>query len=215
MKRNCPLCNHETSSFIHEKFGIVFHECPHCELIFKDSSNYINESAELDVYLRHQNSLENIGYVNYLMNFIEQGVTPFIQSGKALEFGSGPSPVLAHLLKTHYKFEVDIYDYYFSPHKIYEGKTYDLITSTEVIEHIQKPEKVFELFHALLNQQGILSLMTLFYPKDRDVFKDWFYIRDPSHVTFYTPKTMTYIAETFGFELLFHNDYRVTVFKKK
>jgi len=215
MKHHCILCNHETTSFTHEKFGIVFHECPHCELIYKDSSSYINESDELKVYLKHQNSLENIGYVNYLTNFLEQGVLPFIQKGKALEFGSGPTPVLAHLLRTQYHFDVDIYDYYFSPQKVYEGKTYDLITSTEVIEHIQQPQGVFKLFHELLNQGGILSLMTLFYPKDKDVFMDWFYIRDPSHVTFYTPKTMAFIAFQFGFELLFHNDYRVTVFKKK
>jgi SAM-dependent methyltransferase len=215
MKHLCILCSHETKSFIHPKFGIKFHQCPSCELIFKDASHYVNEADELKVYLRHQNSLDNLGYVNYLTNFIEQGVTPFIQKGRALEFGSGPNPVLAHILTTEYHFEVDIYDYFFSPKKVYEGKTYDLITSTEVIEHIQNPDGVFRLFHHLLNPGGILSLMTLFYPKNQDEFFNWFYIRDPSHVTFYTPKTMEYIADTYGFILLYHNDYRVTVFKKK
>ena len=212
MNHTCILCGSKTTSFKHPRFNMLFHECPVCRLITKDESIYISESEELNVYLKHENSLDNHGYVNYLMNFIEQGVLPYLKHGETLDFGSGPEPVLSHLLKS-LGFTVDCYDYYFSPVKVYEHKQYDLITSTEVIEHIKDPLSTFYLFHNHLKPNGILSLMTLFYPKDKDIFFDWFYIRDPSHISFFAPETMFYIAQKVGFELLDHNAHRITVFK--
>ncbi|MDX9691903.1 MAG: class I SAM-dependent methyltransferase [Acholeplasmataceae bacterium] len=214
MTHSCVLCQSKTQSFQHPKFNILFHECPHCGLITKDESSYINETDERDVYLQHENTLDNTGYVNYLTNFIEQAVIPFIQKGDALDYGSGPNPVLAYLMKNHFQFDVDIYDYFFSPLKVFENKTYELITSTEVVEHLRNPREVFELFSKHLKPKGILSIMTLFYPIDKEIFYQWHYIRDPSHVSFYSIKTMEYIASQFGFKLLFHNNYRVAVFQK-
>lgn len=212
MSHTCVICGSKTKSFKHPRFQMLFHECPVCLLITKDESNHISESEELSIYLRHENSLDNHGYVNYLMNFIEQGVLPYKTYGEVLDFGSGPEPVLAHLLTSH-GFKVDCYDYYFAREKVYEHKQYDLMTCTEVIEHIKDPLKTFELFHQHIKKDGILSLMTLFYPKDKDVFFDWFYIRDHSHISFFAPETMMYLASKTGFELLDHNAHRITVFK--
>ena len=212
MSHTCVLCGSKTTSFKHPRFQMLFHECPVCLLITKDESIHISESEEISIYLRHENSLDNHGYVNYLMNYIEQGVLPYIKEGNVLDFGSGPEPVLSHLLKS-LGFQVDLYDYYFAPEKIYEDKQYDLITSTEVIEHIKNPVEAFHLFHKHLKPNGILSLMTLFYPKDKNTFFDWFYIRDHSHITFFAPETMLYIAKKTGFELLDHNAHRITVLK--
>ncbi len=212
--KSCIICGHETTSFKHPRFDIVFHECDFCEFIFKDEKNHITHDEELMVYDLHQNSIENIGYVNYLNNFIDTAVTPFIQMGKVLDFGSGPNPVLKQLLSKSFSFDVDIYDFFYSPLKVYENQKYDLITSTEVVEHFQDPLSYFKLFYELLSPNGILSIMTLFHPKTHQEIFDWFYIRDKSHVSFFTIKTMQYIADTLGFNLIYDNDYRVVVFKK-
>jgi SAM-dependent methyltransferase len=156
-----------------------------------------------------------VGYVNYLNNFIDTAVLPFIHKGKVLDFGSGPNPVLSFLLKKSGSFDVDIYDYYYSPHKIYENKTYDLITATEVIEHLQDPLEYFKLFYALLNQGGFLSIMTLFKPNNHAEIFTWFYIRDQSHVSFFNEQSLQALADLVGFKLIYHNDYRVAVFKKE
>ena len=215
MDFKCVLCGSVTECFKHPRFQMIFHQCQTCGLIMKDPSIFVDSKQEIKIYESHENSLEDKGYVNFLTNFIEQGVIPYISTGDALDYGSGPNPVLAHILKHEFGFTVDTYDYYFEPTKIFLNKTYDLITSTEVVEHVQSPKEVFKTLYNHLKPGGILSIMTLFYPQDRLAFFDWFYIRDRSHVVFYSPKTIEYIADSFGFELLFHNNHRVAVFKKK
>ena len=210
----CLICGNDTISYPHPKFDMLFHECEHCQSIFKDEKNYPSEDLEFKKYEEHQNDDQNLGYVNFLTNFIDSAVIPYIKKGRALDFGSGPNPVLAKILENDYFFEVDIYDYFYAPDKIYESKTYDLITSTEVVEHLRNPLQAFRLFYNHLNPNGILSILTLFHPNDREELFKWHYIRDVTHVCFFTPVTMKKIAELCEFELISTNHYRYTVFKK-
>ena len=112
------------------------------------------------------------------------------------------------------EFDVDIFDLYYAIDKVYVNKSYDLITSTEVIEHLNNPLETFELFNKHLKPNGILSIMTLFHPKNRDLFFDWHYIRDDTHVSFFTTKTLRVIAKMYDFKLIDTNDYRYAVFQK-
>jgi SAM-dependent methyltransferase len=210
----CLICGHETISYPHPKFNMFFHECERCQFIFKDEKNYPSIELEFQKYEEHQNDDDNQGYINFLTNFIDSAVIPFIKKGKALDFGSGPNPVLAKILSNQYLFDVDIYDYFYAPHQIYESKTYDLITSTEVVEHLSNPLKIFKLFYQHLNPNGILSILTLFHPNQREELFNWHYIRDITHLCFFTPVTMRKIAEICGFEFISTNHYRYTVFKK-
>lgn len=95
----CPVCGAITSPHQHPRFDWLFHVCPWCELIFKDPKHLPSESESLKQYGFHQNDCSNQGYVDYLLDFIHQSVMPFIQSGFVLDYGSGPNPVLATLLK--------------------------------------------------------------------------------------------------------------------
>lgn len=211
----CKICGTPTTSFRIDQMNILFHECSFCEFIFKDESHYITEEKELEKYDMHHNDDDNIGYVNFLTNFVDAAVMPYIKSGSALDFGSGPNPVLSRILSEKYPFQVDIYDLHYSKDKIYESKKYQLITSTEVVEHLANPLEYFELFHSLLLPKGILSIMTLFYPKDKKQFANWFYIRDVTHLSFFTPKTLEQIAKLVGFQMIYTNEYRYAVFLKK
>jgi SAM-dependent methyltransferase len=210
----CIICEHETNTFKHHKFDMTFHECTFCEVIFKDPLNHLSETEELKIYEYHQNDLQNEGYVNFLTNFVDAAVFPFVKHSKikALDFGSGPNPVLSHILKSKYGYDVDIFDYFYAKKRVFENQTYDLITSTEVIEHLQQPLEAFKLFKKHLKNEGILSVMTLFHPKDQEVFMEWFYIRDPSHIVFYTPKTFDVISDIVGLKLIFDNDHRYATF---
>jgi SAM-dependent methyltransferase len=211
----CLICNQDVISYKHNKFDILFHECFTCELIFKDETNYPSINLELKQYNFHQNDIDNIGYVNFLTNFIDTAVIPFIQFGKALDFGSGPNPVLSKILIEKYHFECDIYDKFYANNLSYLDNKYDLITLTEVIEHLSNPVQVFQTFNKILKPNGILSIMTLFHEKNRQKFSDWFYIRDVTHLTFYTPKTIEFLGNLTGFNLVYTNDYRVIVLKKR
>lgn len=210
---DCKLCGHQTRSFKHPKFEMLFHVCPNCELIIKDHGIYPDIKTEEKMYDQHQNSLEDHGYVNFLSNFLDAAVIPFIHSGKALDYGSGPTPVLSHIMKNTYGFDVDLYDPIYYP--ILPSKTYDLITSTEVCEHFHHPLESFKHMVSLLKPEGILSIMTLFHPKDDELFNNWFYIRDTTHVSFYTPKTFDILKDIIGCDIIDTNHYRYITLKKR
>jgi cyclopropane fatty-acyl-phospholipid synthase-like methyltransferase len=90
---------------------------------------------------------------------------------------------------------------------------YDGITSTEVFEHLWKPVDALQKLKSILKKDGILAIMTLFHPKNQDIFFDWFYIRDPSHVTFFTPKTFEVMAKKVGMTVIDTNDHRYITLK--
>ena len=91
-------------------------------------------------------------------------------------------------------FSVDIYDPYFFPDESYRDKEYDFITCTEAAEHFYEPQKEFNKLDQVLADKGILGVMTNFY-EDTINFEEWYYRKDPTHVVFYTVKTLQCIAE--------------------
>jgi SAM-dependent methyltransferase len=190
-----------------------------------DDKKILLPEQEQKRYLRHTNTLEDTGYVDMLKTFINKSVTPFQQNIKtALDFGSGPEPVLSQLLR-EMGYETDIYDIYFAPEKVYLNKTYDLITCTEVLEHLKKPLETLRMLKDHLNPGGILAVMTLFHPvyelsaaPDRlpceTVFKDWWYRRDPTHISFFRPETFYYIAKLLDMTILIMDEKNTVSFRK-
>lgn len=62
-------------------------------------------------------------------------------------------------------------------------------------------------------EDGILRIMNILHPKDKERFVEWYYIRDMSHISFYTPKTMEVIVEKVGLKVIHANLNRYTTFK--
>jgi len=185
--------------------------CDNCGFIFLDENKIISSEQEKKQYGFHNNSFENSGYVNMFQEFIGKAILPYRARIKtALDFGSGPTPVLAELLRQE-GFEVDIYDKYFSPEEVYLSKKYDLITATEVFEHLKDPLAVLKLLKSHLNQNGILAIMTLFHPNGIEEFKLWWYRRDSTHISFYTPKTFECLASLLGMKVMMVDDKNVCV----
>jgi SAM-dependent methyltransferase len=215
MSHKCILCGHTTSTIHHGKFG-DFHRCHHCDFTSKDQGSYISEAQELDIYNSHKNSIEDKAYVDYFKSFLKDSIFSFEATGKSgFDFGSGPCPVLAQILENDYGYTMDIYDLFYAPEKTYQNKTYDLITCTEVIEHLKDPRPYFKLFSDLLKEDGLLGVMTLFHPKDDQAFLNWHYIRDRSHISFYTPRTLALLASQVGLKVIHTNHKRYITFAKK
>ena len=211
---NCLICETECSSFLHQKIQSKFYHCPHCELIFKDKNSYMDEESEHKHYAKHNNSIENVGYVAMFQDFLEKTILKDkVGTKSVLEFGSGPGPVLSELLKRE-GFEVEIYDKFFSPTKVYQNKKYDCITSTEVIEHIADPLTQLQFFNQHLHLGGRLCLMTQFHEDNEDTFVSWWYARDLTHITFFTKQTFVVLASLCGFRLIFCDDIKVVMLEK-
>ena len=207
----CKICASKTKTIFDQQFEQNYYHCPNCEFIFLDESKTISAEQEKEQYKFHKNTPDNQGYVKMFQDFIEQAIKPYKNQIKtALDFGSGPGPVLASLLK-HEGFKVDIYDKHFAPEKVYQGKKYDLITATEVFEHLKDPLATLKLLQSLLNKNGLIAIMTLFHNSKEEDFKKWWYRRDATHICFYTPKTFEVMAEKLGMEVLLTDDKRICV----
>lgn len=215
MNITCKVCGTSCVPIVYKKIESMYHGCPKCDFISKDASCYISESQALSIYQVHNNSADDAAYQAYFRDFIHKCISGFVSGTvEALDFGSGPEPVLAHMLKHELGYLVDVYDKFFSPYKVYEGKQYDLITSTEVVEHLEEPVEYFKLFHTLLKPGGHLAVMTQFHPNDVGRFENWHYRRDDSHVSFFTPKTMSIISEQVGFEIVFIDAHKNATLKR-
>jgi len=209
----CSLCRTPLEPYRPAGFSKLHHLCPSCRWILLDEADHLSPEAQKARYLTHQNDEGNEGYVAMFEGFLEKGVTPFAQKGcKALDLGCGPGPVLAGLLKKR-GHPTDLYDPFFFP-EVGEEAAYGLITVTEVLEHLPDPVGTLRPWVARLAPGGLLAGMTLFHPDDPAKFAAWWYLKDPTHVSFYTEKTLGKLAEALRMEMLFSDGKRLFTFKK-
>lgn len=214
---SCKICeNSNLKPIFDEKFGFNYYHCDRCDTIFQSEENLLASKAEeKNSYDTHNNSFECDGYVNMFKTFINDSIKPLnIEFKSALDYGCGPGPVLAHLLNEFIPF-VSTYDRIYPHAPNYDQFTYDLITSTEVFEHFNKPIKSIANILSLLNSDGYLCISTCFKPNSHDEFLNWWYRRDETHITFYSVKTFEYLAKIFDLELVYTDNKKIIVLKKK
>lgn len=212
-KQKCKICSNKTTMIHDERFDIGYYHCEDSEFIFMDESKIVSKEKEKKQYENHNNTIENTGYVNMFNDFIQKCVTPHKKYIKyALDFGCGPGPVLAELLSKE-GIKTDIYDKYFFSDKVYEEKTYDLITSTEVFEHLKYPVETLFFLKKHLKKGGFLAIMTQFHTNNAEDFKKWWYRRDPTHICFFTSTTFKKIAQIVDMKLIMTDDKKVVLLK--
>ena len=211
---NCLICGGDTQLLKDKQLPFTYHVCDDCDFISKDESNRISNTQEFDQYSRHNNTMESTGYVNLFKDLINGFVKPLNIKGKVLDFGSGPGPVLYQLLQEE-GYDASHFDPFYNNDLTYQDVQYQLITSTEVVEHFFDPIKEFKHLSSLLATGGYLLIMTQLRNKDLDAFIQWWYRRDITHVSFYHLHTFEYIAKECGLTLVRHNDKNIILFQKK
>jgi len=210
----CKICQSAVSSMVDLKKKVTYYRCFECGFVSLDDRDMVDEVIEKKHYEKHNNTLECTGYVEMFKNFITVALSPYLQNIETvLDFGCGEEAVLGEILKEK-GLEVDIYDIYFYPKKVYEEKQYDLITSTEVFEHLQYPKKILKTLVNSLNSDGYIVLMTKFPPKNDKEFLAWWYRRDITHISFFTPKSFEIMAEEVGLKVLKTINENMVVFQK-
>ncbi len=202
---NCILCNGETTSF-----ELIYHRCEQCFLVMKDHSLYLSKDEELHRYDMHRNDSMDLNY----RNFILKAILPIAEFSfnSHLDFGSGKSSVLVDYYKNKGSYSVPYDLYYFNDQKVFNEK-FDLITMTEVIEHLKGPMFELERLVSILNTGGFLVVMTSFYCEDID-FKNWWYKNDFTHIAFYSHQTFEYIAKKFNLKIFYFDHKSVVILQK-
>lgn len=167
-----------------------YRRCPDCGFIQMDASCRLDEADERARYELHENSPQDSGYVAWLNRFLDFALPPQGRL-RVLDFGSGPEPVMASLMreKGH---EVHIEDKYFTEEQA-EGP-FDLITSVEVFEHLADPRQTLADLRGRLTSRGTVCISTEMLPEDPDDFTGWHYRSDPTHISFFTVKALESLA---------------------
>jgi SAM-dependent methyltransferase len=188
---DCPLCGSKNTLFFHESEKRRYFHCLTCDLLFVPSPYFVTRQEEKAKYDNHQNTPQNSGYVTFLNRLLDPLVAYLPPKAKGLDFGCGPGPTLSHLMQVR-GYDMDIYDPFYAPDTSIFEKSYDFITTTEVIEHMHNPRFELERLWRMLNSGGVLGIMTAFRP---EAFATWYYKRDLTHIRFFTPQTFEWIAE--------------------
>lgn len=208
----CPLCASPKSTFLCRPDNRDYYLCPECRLVFLNPELLPLPREELARYREHQNTPDNPGYKEFLGKLFNPLIKLLPEGARGLEFGCGPGPVLAQMLRDS-GFIMDTYDPYFSPDPEVFTRKYDFITATEVFEHLFSPGMEIGRLFSLLKPNGTLGVMTRLYDDDTD-FSTWYYRRDPTHVCFYSRETFYWIADTYQRDISVIGD-DVIIIKKR
>ena len=188
----CNTCRSDAASSFKTLDNKTYWSCNVCGCKYLDKSFFIDPVEEKQRYLEHNNKIGDKQYRAFLSKLSEPLKEKLSLGSYGLDFGCGTGPALADML-TKDGFMVALYDPFFYPDKGVLSQQYDFITCTETAEHFYDPFKEFNTLNDLLKPGGWLGVMTSFLTSD-EKFENWYYRRDPTHVTFYCEKTFQVIA---------------------
>ena len=206
---NCPLCKLAKGTLFHQEKR-NYYRCPNCEFVFVPQHQFLSSSEEKAVYDQHENSPDDQRYREFLSRLMIPMQELLPPNSNGLDFGSGPGPTLSVMFE-ELGHQMEIYDPFYAPENNYSAKHYDFISTSEVVEHLHEPREELDRLWACLNPNGILGIMTKRVVPES--FATWHYIRDPTHVSFFSLNTFQWLAKHWQAELMVPGS-DVVIFRK-
>ena len=193
----CPLCLSKDLVVVlkseRKNLERIYKRCLNCQLLSVPKEFHLWPVEQKKRYLEHHNNVDDLDYRNFLLP-LKQAVTPHIKfNSYGIDFGAGHGPALAKMFSDD-GFHMALYDIYFHNDRSVLAHSYDFVVASETVEHFESPGMEFELIDNLLSKGGVLGVMTSIFYESIDLEK-WYYRMDPTHVSFYSPETMEWIAE--------------------
>jgi len=212
--KNCILCGSGSFEKMknYEKHHLV--KCRSCKFIFCE---LIPTELELEKHY------ENYGRNDYLSPLtikryheILDSFEPYRKTNKMIDVGCG----IGYFLEEAKKRGWEVYGTEFTDEAIeicskkeikmnkgalnpnnYDSQEFDVITSFEVIEHINNPQEELANFYKILRKGGLVYCTTpnfnsLLRYRLKEKYNVLCY---PEHLSYYTPKTLKHIFEKEGF----------------
>lgn len=208
----CPLCKNTHITIFSQDQQRSYLQCQNCQLVFVARQYLLSAEQERQHYLLHNNDLQDAGYRQFLNQLAAPLLTALGTTPKqGLDFGCGPGPLLANML-TEAGHQMQVWDPFFANTPAVLQQQYDFISCTEAIEHFVNPATEWQLWLSLLKPTGVLAIMTKCYPA-ATAFNNWYYKRDPTHISFFSQDTFQWLAQQYNLQLAFPtND--VVIFRK-
>jgi hypothetical protein len=208
----CPLCKAPAGNAFFQDRHRDYFQCPTCNLIFVPPDQFLSAAAEKAEYDLHENKSYDPGYRRFLSRLfvpVQERIAP---ASHGLDFGSGPGPTLS-LMFEESGHEMEIYDKFYADTPRVLEKQYDFITATEVVEHFHNPSETLNGLWGCLKTGGWFGMMTKL-AAGKEVFVQWHYKNDLTHVIFFSRDTFKWLAAQWHADLAFVADDVVLLYKK-
>ena len=207
----CLLCNSNLTESFHKDSHREYFKCSICDFVFVPKIYHLSEKDERARYDTHNNNPEDERYRNFLTQLLNPLQERIHKNASGLDFGSGPGPTLSLMLEEE-GHSVDLYDKFYERNDAVFDKQYDFITASEVVEHLSQPLVELSRLMGLIKCDGVLAIMTQILTPQID-FEQWYYKNDPSHIGFFSEKSLNYLAQKWQAELYVISE-KVVIVKK-
>jgi len=199
--QHCPLCHKTGIQLFSRNGGRDYLSCRTCHLIFVPAEQHVSPDKEKAQYDLHNNHPDDPAYRAFLSRMFLPMQDRLKTASFGLDFGAGPGPTLS-LMFEEAGHRMAIYDHFYAPGLSTLAQPYDFITATEVVEHLHRPGFELDRLWSLLHPGGLLGVMTQLVP-EQTPFTDWHYLKDPTHVCFFSQATFEWLAEQWQAQLTF------------
>lgn len=215
--KNCILCNSESllNKKGYEQHYIV--KCKSCKFVFCEPIPSLKELEQHYKGYGRNDYLSPITIKRY--HEILDSLEPYRKTNKLIDVGCG----IGYFLEAAKERGWEVYGTEFTDEAVqkcsekgikmekgildpenYMPEEFDVITSFEVIEHINNPIHELNSFHKLLRKGGIVYVTT---PNFNSLLRYWLKssynnICFPEHLSYYTPKTLKKAFTNTGFKTL-------------
>lgn len=180
---------------------MLFYHCPNC--------GHMNKITVLDAASekkRYDAHVCDEGYFRYMEGVYEK-VKPYLREGISLDFGCGKTHSLRDIFLQDNR-QCLYYDLYYFPE--YPKGPFDNIILIEVFEHIRDSYTLLQDFKRQLKPHGKILIMTKPLPASPE---GWWYLRDITHISFFTEKSMQILADLLGFHLVYDAESSLFIFE--
>lgn len=201
-KTLCKICNtpckHVFNKIIMTKYhNIKYYKCPNCGFLSPETPFWVEESYQKEAISIDPDRLKRNIYVkNLIMKLIKNFYTDDIS---ILDFAGGEGLLTRFLRDENYnifnydKYSESLYSYEYNIKDL--NKNYDLIISSEVLEHFSAPD---EELGKILQYTDNYFFTTCIQPEND--LENWFYLipDNGQHISFYTTNSLAYLAEKYN-----------------
>jgi len=233
ISRTCPLCDsRDCANICVERGNVGIVKCRECSLIYVnpmvkdpeknywgDEKKYFEEARLIfegkAKSHRDANYLEDLKVIEKIKprgNFLDIGTNMgfFLRHTRGRKWnvtGVDPSPALSEMARKY--FGLNVKTCYLNEAG-FEDEHFDVVTMTDVFEHIPEPKKMLEDIKKVIKKDGILfikvpngkyNMLKLWLAKATGKVKDYDIFDSYEHVTHFTHKTLKRMLAECGFKV--------------
>jgi hypothetical protein len=214
----CKICQHAAPFFDVVDFNkcagfyafgpaevpVPYHRCDECGFLFTPFFDDWTESDFRRFIYNADYILVDPEYEAARPVMVAEHLAQFLdgqQNARILDYGAGTGQFAKRMSELGFS-HVESYDPFSIPNK--PSGRFDIVTCTEVIEHIPSPSTALQDMRSFLADQACIILGETLQPIDIDTIRgNWWYVAPRNgHVSTFADRTLAILAERMG--LIFH-----------